>query len=223
MRRLALTCIGFSLLWACDDSRPLGTEDSGPDSAATDSFSADTLPLGPDGFADSFMPADLGVPGDRCVIAIRTDDCCQAAYATTAGVVADTPCLELWPATPSAACLAKWSPSCANVDCMPSPPESRKVALVDGSCQLVDECETAEDCTLTLDVTQCCGCAESLPSSFLDARPCHVPFNAPALPEGCRPEACDGVLCEECRPNQGVFCQPGAGGAFSRCQLAWPD
>jgi hypothetical protein len=187
----------FSLILAttaCGDRIVSIDPDGGPTliDMAGISVDAQLVPLG-----------DAQTPPSACVIALRVDDCCTAATAHSQSAVDADPCLVEWqaagyyPAIPPA-CEAKWSKDCALIDCIFTGPPSRIVAPKDGTCQFVDECQTAADCVLATRRDECCGCPNVYPAALLKQDNCLVK-NGEAW--GPTPEECSvDCLAEECSP-----------------------
>lgn len=144
----------------------------------------------------------------ECIAAIRVDNCCQPAIPATHDDVDSDPCLVYWPigweGIPQE-CFDLWDPQCALIDCAPWPPASRAMECEQNMCGYVPECERQDDCTLLVDHRQCCPCPEAWPSSMSDHDPCLLPKGA-YPPGDCIPDACDGVMCEQCPPDPVVNC-----------------
>lgn len=78
------------------------------------------------------------------------------------------------------------------------------------------ECETADDCVIATDLSNCCGCADAYSWSEVNADSCLVPDQSdPGLrPEPC-PESCAEYCDVDCAYPAGVEC---AGG---QCVAVW--
>jgi len=149
---------------------------------------------------------------EQCVIGIRTDNCCEAAFATTLNAIVQDPCLDIWPSlwerTPEA-CRDAWDPECAYIDCMPGPPRYRiaDCTAPDGVCEMVPECVDASDCVLGVDHRKCCPCPEGMPPELVERDPCITayPDNGTTVPVECMPTMCPEMPCIECT-NQAPQC-----------------
>lgn len=205
----------------CGDSRNLGVEDGAPQPDAGPLPVADTGPVTPDAHPS---PPDFGPEGERCVVAIRTDNCCESAQPVKASAVALDPCLVLWPPKYpiDEACEAKWETNCNELDCMSAPPLSRVAALVNGQCQFTDECTTVEDCTIATDLRHCCSCDQAYPKALLEVDPCLLTPNMASAPESCLPD-CSAVRCDECQMPARIECSPGDDLVFNRCETFWTN
>ncbi|MFH2006566.1 MAG: hypothetical protein ABI333_08280 [bacterium] len=167
------------------------------------------------GNGNSYSDAGVGLDGgtsaciedDQCVIAIRTDNCCEAAQAASLIEVESDNCLELWPPmwdhVPQN-CLDAWDPQCAYIDCMPGPPRWR-IAGCNASgtaCVEQPECQTASDCTLAIDTRKCCPCPEGVPPALVDRDPCFIPHpQGGNAPQYCYPTMCPEMPCSQCTNN----------------------
>lgn len=154
----------------------------------------------------------------ECVLAIRTDNCCEQAFAASRADVEADLCLSYWSGYWTDApeeCMERWDPECAYIDCMPAPPPSRATLCEGPSCIFVPECATVEDCTRLLNWRECCPCPQAWPKSMVGHDPCMTLPNA-APPTGCRPDYCDDVLCEPCSQAPQMRCEPEYG-----CQDLW--
>lgn len=145
---------------------------------------------------------------DMCVIGIRTDNCCEAAFATTLGAIAADPCLDPWPSLweqiPQS-CSDAWDPECAYIDCMPGPPRWRiaECTAADGVCEMVPECSSASDCVLGIDHRKCCPCPEGVPPELVEADPCITLHEggSTTVPVACYPTMCPEMPCAQCPLN----------------------
>ena len=145
---------------------------------------------------------------EECLAAIRTDNCCEAAFPATLSDIEEDECLVVWPIaweTVSSSCLDRWPEECAYIDCMPAPPPSRAVECGPDGCEFVGECEENEECGLVVDTRKCCFCPEVWPLSMVSHVPCLVRSGDP-IPAGCRPPECENILCEECDPPPSPNC-----------------
>ncbi|MBI5480294.1 MAG: hypothetical protein HY906_15625 [Deltaproteobacteria bacterium] len=196
---LLALCVG-----ACGGrSLPPGQDDG----AVRDGAVGDALHR--DGAVDGPYRPDGGTTGctvdTECAVAVRTDNCCQAAYPELVSAIAADPCLELWSAYGSLSiprqCLDKWDPQCAVIDCMPAPPPSRVARCDRGACEFAIECVDPTDCTVAIDTRSCCPCPTVVPAQLLDVDRCLVkyPQTGPA-PSGCAPQACPAMPCPACPP-----------------------
>jgi hypothetical protein len=150
---------------------------------------------------------------DQCVLAIRTDNCCEHAFAATVSDIEADLCLSYWSGywndVPQE-CLDRWDPECDYIDCMPAPPPSRATECNGSSCFFVSECASDDDCTRLLNWRECCPCPEAWPLSMVGRDPClTLPTASP--PEGCQPLHCDAVLCEPCSISPALRCDPDYG------------
>jgi hypothetical protein len=142
---------------------------------------------------------------ERCLIGIRTDNCCEAAFATTLDAVLQDPCLDVWPLLweriPQA-CNDAWDPECAYIDCMPGPPRWRiaECTAPDDVCEMVPECAAGTDCVLGVDHRKCCPCPEGLPPELVERDPCITPYpdNGTTVPVECMPTMCPEMPCAVC-------------------------
>ena len=147
----------------------------------------------------------LGCGADSdCVIAVRTDNCCQAAYPELIWNVAGDSCLELWsaagPVNILPECYNRWDPQCAYVDCMPAPPESRVARCDQGFCTYALECIDPTDCTLATNARECCPCPVAVPARLLDADACLAKYpQGGTPPQSCYPGACPTMPCQVCQ------------------------
>lgn len=195
-------------LAACGDSDRPASVDGG----------ADTRPLtdanGLDSRSDSAPPTG-------CIVAWRVDQCCAYAIAASAEQVAADPCLMPYPLHGAIPAECQPDPDvCANVDCAQMPPPTRVAGLVEGQCEFIDECATAEDCELATNMAQCCVCAEAFPKGLAERAPCVVSA-AEAPPDGCVPSECYPNPCGACAQPQGVTCDVGRD--YKTCRTLWPD
>ena len=146
---------------------------------------------------------------EQCVVAIRTDNCCEAAYPELRTTVQADPCLTRWPIqwdrVPQT-CMDAWDPECDYIDCMPAPPQWRTAGCNQGGCMLRPECESASDCTLALDTRKCCPCPEAVPPLLIAQDPCFVSPQGGNAPQWCYPTACPEMPCEACRDNDPPQC-----------------
>lgn len=156
----------------------------------------------------------------ECVAAIRTDMCCEQAFAATHADIAADPCLLAWPLLwqdiPQQ-CIDAQPEWCDLVDCAPSPPPSRALYCASDGCAFGTECSVPSDCTLMIDHRGCCNCPEMWPASMVGHDPCILPVGETPGP-GCFPEACLGVQCEQCPPAPLPECSP-----EGTCLNIWPD
>ncbi|MCB9556304.1 MAG: hypothetical protein H6707_09400 [Deltaproteobacteria bacterium] len=162
---------------------------------------------------------DLGSPADaiggtRCVLAIRTDNCCGAALPYRKSEVDNDSCLvEVGPSVqrvvtigPSdPACLRKRPEICERIDCDITPPPVRTVAAdAQGNCIFTDECQTDADCAPGRYHQGCCPCLDGFPRALIGSEPCVTPVDGvPALPDVCPLFDC-AMVCETnqtCVPN----------------------
>jgi hypothetical protein len=202
MRSTWLVLLALSLAACGGRSLPNDRDGGVRDGAVADGYQFDALRDGP------YPKPDGGVMGctsdDQCVIAVRTDNCCQAAYPELITTVAQDPCLELWsasgPVSSLSECLAQWDPQCAYVDCMPAPPQSRVARCDQGSCTYALECVDPTDCTLATNVRECCPCPVAVPAALLDVDACLVRYpGGGAPPPSCYPGACPAMPCQTCQ------------------------
>lgn len=144
----------------------------------------------------------------QCVLAIRTDNCCEQAFSATRADIQADPCLTYWSGywydTPEE-CMERWDPECAYIDCAPSPPPSRATICDGASCVFAPECDTEEDCTRLLNWRECCPCPTAWPKVMVGHDPC-VTLPGAAPPSGCIPDYCDEVLCEPCAMPPEMAC-----------------
>lgn len=156
----------------------------------------------------------------ECVAAIRVDMCCEQAFAATHADIAADPCLMVWPLywqdIPQQ-CLDAQPEWCDLVDCAPSPPPSRALYCASDGCAFGSECSAPPDCTLLVDHRACCSCPEVWPASMAGHDPCVLPVGQ-APPPGCYPEACLGVMCEQCPADPLIDCS-----SENTCVGVWPD
>lgn len=199
-----LPSLAFST--ACDDRLPPAV-DGGVD--------------GPPPVVDARSP-DTSPPGE-CVIAIRTDDCCQLPVPVATAQVDADPCLVLWPPVYplDASCRAKWPSECDRVDCRDERPPSRAVERVDGVCQFVDECQTIDDCVFATNMRVCCPCADVYPPGLVAQDVCLV-LEGQQVPSACLPD-CTNVQCEMCIPPPVVNCALTPAPEHRTCRGLWPD
>ncbi len=146
----------------------------------------------------------------RCVVAIRTDNCCQAPKPALVSEVESDPCLmpirQHRPRPrPSPSCQKKWPAVCATMFCASPSAPSLSAAFVSGQCRYVDECQTRNDCMVAAFKDQCCACGDVFPKAMVLQRPCldGFPFTQPDLPvpPNCSVN-CDAVRCGPC-PTMG--------------------
>jgi hypothetical protein len=158
-----------------------------------------------DGAVDGSFRPDGGTTGcttdPECAVAVRTDNCCEAAYPELVATIASDPCLELWSAYGSVpvpqSCMDAWDPQCAYVDCMPAPPPSRVARCDQGHCEFALECNEAASCVLATDVRECCPCPMVMPAALLAVDPCLIKQGGTA-PQSCYPQMCPAVPCQVC-------------------------
>jgi hypothetical protein len=201
LRPILLVLLALSVGGCGGRHLPSGEGDGGArDGAVGDGLLRDGPTDGPytsDGTAAS-CTAD-----DQCVVAIRTDNCCEAAYPELSWNVDPTRCVELWSASASTSipkpCLDRWDPQCAYVDCMPAPPPSRVARCDTGRCEFALECNGAADCTVATNPRECCPCPMVVPARLLEDDPCLVPYpNGAPPPSSCYPQACPAMPCPTC-------------------------
>ncbi len=165
--------------------------------AAVDDASHRDGPLLPDGFYNPACTED-----SNCRVAVRTDNCCEAAYPEKIWVIDFDPCLEYWSVLDSVSvpqqCRDAWDPQCAYVDCMPAPPPSRTARCNQGQCEFAAECASASDCVLVIDTRQCCPCPAVVPRGLYLADECLLGYPNAVGPTGCEPTACPAMPCPVC-------------------------
>lgn len=146
------------------------------------------------------------VPASDCVIAVRTDTCCDNPRAVTRAEVEADLCLETFrPTVFAPECQAAQPPECELVDCDFGPLPSRLVAPDGAGCRFTDECDTDSDCTVAFDYRQCCVQCSSriVPRELVRTEPCVTEELVPgAAPAGCTPPACPDIPCAPCPPER---------------------
>lgn len=218
----------LAALTGCIESRRIGHAEDGGDRDGASPGSDLLQPRGDHGqlAADAGSRKGDAGAGDKCVVAVRVDNCCGRVEAMRLAVVNADPCIMLWPLIgpyPSE-CLARWEKRCETVDCASSAPPTRSATEVDGRCVFTSECQSSDECTSAINLRACCGCLQAVPRELLSLQKCLVQPNAPNAqpwPADCGPADCPAVLCGMCREPQGVFCLHGDD--YSRCVEAWAD
>lgn len=162
----------------------------------------------------------------ECVIAVRVDECCSEPRAKSQAELEADGCLTEYPLSLTEAEIVERCPeadrsACALVDCAAPEPPSRVVAAdADGTCQFVNECESAGDCTVALALDRCCPCPESFPNTLIEEEHCIVPIAASFRPSDC--VFCAGALCAPCPPVEGTPVCESIDAGPARCTLTAP-
>jgi len=196
---LVLVAVALTVAAGCGGRTMPGTSDAGENS--NDNTNNSNTNAGPDAGVTECID-------EECVIGIRTDNCCEAAFATTLDAILSDPCLVPWPMVwdeiPQA-CMDAWDPECAYIDCMPGPPRWRiaDCTAPDGVCEMVPECSVADDCVLGVDHRKCCPCPEGVPPELIDIDPCFTahPDGGTTVPTECFPNMCPAMPCSLCTEN----------------------
>ena len=171
---------------------------TGQQDAAVDDAQHRDGPMIPDGFYNPACTKD-----DNCRVAVRTDNCCEAAYPEKIWIIDFDPCLEYWSAYGAVSipqeCLDAWDPQCAYIRCAPGSPPSRAARCNQGTCEFATECATPADCVLVMDTRKCCPCPEVVPRGLYVVDPCLLAYPNSVGPTDCEPTACPAVPCELCQ------------------------
>ena len=204
MRRPTWLVILACVAGACGGrSLPTDQHDGGVrDGAVGDAFLRDGPtdgPYVPDGPYTNFCTQD-----DHCRVAVRTDNCCEAAYPELIWNIDPNQCVVFWSAQGSTPvpqhCMDAWDPQCAFIDCMPGPPPSRVARCDQRHCEFALECNDPSACMVVVDTRACCPCPMVVPTALYDVDGCLVKYPSTEPPTGCEPQACPAMPCPVCTP-----------------------